>query len=512
MSKKYTTNFLEDTNGSTGTANQVLVSTATGVDWVDGSGSGIIGGPYLPLTAGASYPLTGDLYMTKATATDNILQIKNSTNNYASVVALIANNDSGAIYNSLHSSTSSGTQHWKINAQGGTGTLRIGADPAAAEDDSKIEFQVDGVENFRINGAEYGSVTESRASGLTALNYVFGLPYVYANSTTTWYWNKLGTFTNPGGATKMITEFIAKDDNNYPRYTRGTVMVSFYTGSVSVSCRVNDGHSWTGMEGDVVVTKTGTVYDVWLRVPNVTWSSFVGYRTVLNYGFTTNYTFTTASGNVIGTTPTGTDQTPIVTSNSAYKFLLADLSTPNISYLENDFKIAGTTKFSIRGDRSWFADKVGIGNTNPGYKLDVTGDARFGDGNNFNPLIQYAGSGRVAASPGYSFVGDLDTGMFNPNLGNTLAFTTAGSEKMRISSAGNVSIGNTNDTYKLDVTGTGRFTDTLVVKNTSSTPSIWSGAYGGAISILGDNATSNRYIDLSIVDSTGALADRKSVV
>jgi hypothetical protein len=58
MSKKYTTNFLEDTNGSTGTTNQVLVSTATGVDWVDGSGSGIIGGPYLPLTAGASYPLT----------------------------------------------------------------------------------------------------------------------------------------------------------------------------------------------------------------------------------------------------------------------------------------------------------------------------------------------------------------------------------------------------------------------------------------------------------------------
>ena len=46
----------------------------------------------------------------------------------------------------------------------------------------------------------------------------------------------------------------------------------------------------------------------------------------------------------------------------------------------------------------------------------------------------------------------------------------------------------------------------LTVRNTSSTPSIWSGQYGGAISILGDNATSTRYIDLSIVDSTGALA------
>jgi hypothetical protein len=58
MSKKYTTNFLEDTNGSTGSANQVLVSTASGVDWVDGSGSGIIGGPYLPV---ANPTFTGTL-------------------------------------------------------------------------------------------------------------------------------------------------------------------------------------------------------------------------------------------------------------------------------------------------------------------------------------------------------------------------------------------------------------------------------------------------------------------
>jgi hypothetical protein len=52
----------------------------------------------------------------------------------------------------------------------------------------------------------------------------------------------------------------------------------------------------------------------------------------------------------------------------------------------------------------------------------------------------------------------------------------------------------------------GYFSGVLQVRNTSSTPSIWSGQFGGAISILGDNSTSNRYIDLSIVDSTGALA------
>jgi len=53
-----------DSNDSPGTLNQVLRSTETGTDWVDGSGSSIIGGPYLPLTAGSGKSLTGTLYGT----------------------------------------------------------------------------------------------------------------------------------------------------------------------------------------------------------------------------------------------------------------------------------------------------------------------------------------------------------------------------------------------------------------------------------------------------------------
>jgi len=83
---------------------------------------------------------------------------------------------------------------------------------------------------------------------------------------------------------------------------------------------------------------------------------------------------------------------------------------------------------------------------------------------------------------------------FGSILGNTHVFT------------GSLSVtGSTTLTGVLNGTSAG-FTGVLQVKSTSSTPSIWSGQFGGAISILGDNSTSNRYIDLSIVDSTGALA------
>jgi len=39
-----------DTSGDAGSADQVLVSTTTGINWVDGSGSGIIGGPYVTIS------------------------------------------------------------------------------------------------------------------------------------------------------------------------------------------------------------------------------------------------------------------------------------------------------------------------------------------------------------------------------------------------------------------------------------------------------------------------------
>jgi hypothetical protein len=62
----------KDAGGDLGVAGQLLSSTGTETNWVNAST--VIGGPYLPLSAGASYPLTGDVAisstMPKLTFTD----------------------------------------------------------------------------------------------------------------------------------------------------------------------------------------------------------------------------------------------------------------------------------------------------------------------------------------------------------------------------------------------------------------------------------------------------------
>jgi len=62
-----------------------------------------------------------------------------------------------------------------------------------------------------------------------------------------------------------------------------------------------------------------------------------------------------------------------------------------------------------------------------------------------------AGSGS-AASPAYSFGSDQNTGLYRPTT-DTLAVTTAGSEKMRIDSSGNVGIGTILPSEALEVAG-----------------------------------------------------------
>jgi hypothetical protein len=78
----------------------------------------------------------------------------------------------------------------------------------------------------------------------------------------------------------------------------------------------------------------------------------------------------------------------------------------------------------------------------------------------WNSGWKYGGTGQAAnyaQEAGYHYWSTAPSG----TAGNAITFTQA----MTLNASGNLSIGNTNDTYKLDVTGTGRFTSRVLAGN-----------------------------------------------
>ena len=169
--------------------------------------------------------------------------------------------------------------------------------------------------------------------------------------------------------------------------------------------------------------------------------------------------------------------------------------------------------------------------TDAGYKLDVNGTARVtslfvGDGSSANPSITFysengtpntgiyriaenelgiavggltwtfnsgefkkdqiylRASAGTATAPNYAFGQGYDsTGMFRPVGENTVAFSTNGTEKMRITGVGNVGIGTSTPSYKLHTVGSAGFDN---------------GASGDAITILNSG-----YIQSSLIRFRG---------
>ena len=88
---------------------------------------------------------------------------------------------------------------------------------------------------------------------------------------------------------------------------------------------------------------------------------------------------------------------------------------------------------------------IGIGLTSPSVRLDVNGNIRV-SGNNQLQIFNSAGTSGVSIQ--------------TDNASTTaMVFNTVATERMRIDSSGNVGIGTSSPTYKLDVTGTARVTE-----------------------------------------------------
>ncbi len=152
----------------------------------------------------------------------------------------------------------------------------------------------------------------------------------------------------------------------------------------------------------------------------------------------TEYWVRFSSSTQVTTAPTAYSVSP--TTGNRFSVFAQSGDSTNPSLYVNDVGNVGvgtnapTTRLSIGGSTSSISNDSG----------DITIDAASGNiafnGDNLINFSQTLGSLGSDSIPTYSFSGDGDTGFYSP-AANTLAFSTNGSEKIRIDSNGNLGIG-----------------------------------------------------------------------
>ena len=255
------------------------------------------------------------------------------------------------------------------------------------------------------------------------------------------------------------------------------ISVSSPTGNVTVgntgvlSLIAGSNISLSGSTGNVTISTSASNVDgsgTTNRIPRWTDSntlgdsqisqnaSSIGIGTALNTSTGSLEVYSGSANNQIFVTTPDTGQAGINFGGTSNK------TGGQISYSDNSnlmmFHTNNSEKMRILSNGN-----LGIGTTTPAQKLDVEGDVTFGTGNKFVTgvnVLEGVGPNGVslrsgissAVFPSFSNSDDTNTGMFLPGS-DVLGLSTAGLERLRITSAGNVGINNINPTFTLDVTG-----------------------------------------------------------
>ena len=308
---------------------------------------------------------------------------------------------------------------------------------------------------FSVSGSPVTS------SGTLALSFATGYSLPTNASQTNWdtaYTNRITSVTSPLSITSNVIS-IAQASGSTNGYLSSTDWTTFNN---KQSALTNP------------VTGTGTTN----YLPKFTGTSTIGNSLVYDNGTNVGINTTTFTYAISGRTNLAINGS----SSALFELKIGDVAS---AYL---FASAGSVELNAVGARPIYlsnngairatldaSGNLGLGVTPSAASLPTI-DTDYGlfvgrAENNitsnayYNSGWKYSGTGYAARYSANSYVGQ-HAWYTAPSgtAGNAISFTQA----MTLNASGNLSLGNTNDTYKLDVTGTGRFTGNVTIGNATA--------------------------------------------